>query len=285
MTGLADSCPWPCRLVLLTALLGLAPALPLMAGRTFEVGPGQALPAIGEVPWESLQAGDTVRIHWRAEPYREKWAIAVAGTAEAPVRVMGVPGPEGQLPVVDGADATCRPALDFWGEDRAILKIGGTRSAPEVTPSHITIEGLEFRGARPPATFTSGRGQGTYRDNAAAIWVESGVSIVLRRCRLHDCSNGLMSSRQSRDLLVEACEISGNGTEVGIYQHNVYTETLGIVFQYNHLGPLRRDSFGNNLKDRSAGTVIRYNWIEGGSRLLDLVESDHAPIRDAPEYR
>ena len=46
----------------------------------YEVGPGQALSAIGEVPWESLQPGDTVRIHWREEAYKEKWVIGRQGT-------------------------------------------------------------------------------------------------------------------------------------------------------------------------------------------------------------
>jgi hypothetical protein len=41
-----------------------------------------------------------------------------------------------------------------------------------------------------------------------------------------------------------------------------------------------------NLKDRSAGLIVRYNWIEGGNRNLDLVDGeDSAIIRNAPEYR
>ena len=31
--------------------------------------------------------------------------------------------------------------------------------------------------------------------------------------------------------------------------------------------------------------MIRYNWIEGGNRQLDLVESDYASIRNDPSYR
>ena len=31
----------------------------------YEVGPGQPLAAIGDVPWASLAPGDEVRIHWR----------------------------------------------------------------------------------------------------------------------------------------------------------------------------------------------------------------------------
>ena len=58
------------------------------------------------------------------------------------------------------------------------------------------------------------------------------------------------------------------------------------VFQNNRFGPLRARCPGNNLKDRSAGLVVRDNWIEGGNRALDLVDADGSPeLRDAPAYR
>lgn len=48
---------------------------------------------------------------------------------------------------------------------------------------------------------------------------------------------------------------------------------------------MRTNALGNNLKDRSAGLVVRYNWIEGGNRQLDLVETDSATIQGDPSYR
>lgn len=42
---------------------------------------------------------------------------------------------------------------------------------------------------------------------------------------------------------------------------------------------------GNNLKDRSAGTVIRYNYIENANRQIDLVESSYVSIISDPSYR
>jgi len=56
----------------------------------YDVGPGQPLANVGDVPWESLAAGDTVQIHWRATPYREKWVISRAGTAAQPITVRGI---------------------------------------------------------------------------------------------------------------------------------------------------------------------------------------------------
>src|SRR3954468_22697045 len=77
---------------------------------TFAVGPGQRYAAIGAVPWESLEAGDTVLIYWRTNVYHEKWVICRQGTLAAPITVRGVPGPQGELPVIDGDGATTRAA-------------------------------------------------------------------------------------------------------------------------------------------------------------------------------
>jgi len=149
----------------------------------------------------------------------------------------------------------------------------------------VTIENLEIRSARPPYTFTDDGGNvQTYSDNAAAIHVEAGAHITIRNCILRDSGNGFFSTAQCADLLLEGNHIYDNGIENSIYQHNNYTESLGITFQYNHFGPLRAGCRGNNLKDRSAGTVVRYNWIEAGNRTLDLVDSDHDDLIDDPTY-
>ncbi|MCG8550545.1 MAG: hypothetical protein MI799_09115, partial [Desulfobacterales bacterium] len=111
-----------------------------------------------------------------------------------------------------------------------------------------------------------------------------GSHITIRNCVLHDCANGFFAGAASADLLMESNHIFDNGIENSIYQHNNYTECRGLTFQYNHFGPLRSGCRGNNLKDRSAGTVIRYNWIEGGNRTLDLVDSGHNQLIHDPAY-
>jgi hypothetical protein len=249
------------------------------------VGPAQPLATPSEVPWEALVAGDSVLIHARAAPYRDKWVICRAGTPSAPIVVRGVPDAGGALPVIDGAGAVTRGALDFWNEERGVVKIGGANSPPDAMPAWIAIERLEIRGGRPENTFTGRSGLTAYAGNAAAIYIEKGQHLAVRGCHLTDCSNGLFCASQTSDLLVEGNRIDDNGNLGSIYEHNNYTEALGIVFQFNRFGPLRAGAGGNNLKDRSAGTVIRYNWIEGGNRQLDLVESDFDALRGDPRYR
>src|SRR5690242_14812407 len=57
---------------------------------TYDVGPGFDYTSVGAVPWDDLQAGDTVSIHYRPEPYRELILISGQGTLEAPIRVQGI---------------------------------------------------------------------------------------------------------------------------------------------------------------------------------------------------
>jgi len=67
--------------LLIAGILAAAVALPhAAAATTFEVGPGKTYANIGDVPLESLTAGDSVLIYYRATPYKEKFVVAAVGT-------------------------------------------------------------------------------------------------------------------------------------------------------------------------------------------------------------
>ena len=275
-----------------SALFVLFGACALAASATtYEVGPGKPLATPGAVPWESLLPGDTVLIYWRAAAYQDKWVICRQGTAAQPITVRGVVGPAGELPVIDGNGATTRTALNYWNENRGVIKIGGANIPADTTPQHIRLENLDIRSARPPYTYTSATGAaGSYVNGAAAIYVEKCENLIVRNCTLHDCGNGFFVSSNdvlaSRGITVERSYIYGNGNTGSGFEHNSYTEAAGMVFQFNRFGPLRSGAPGNNLKDRSAGLVVRGNWIEGGNRELDLVDAeDSVLLRNDPAYR
>ncbi|MEM7049520.1 MAG: right-handed parallel beta-helix repeat-containing protein [Acidobacteriota bacterium] len=278
----------PLRRTLVTAVIGCF--LSVAASATdYHVGPGQAATSIGEVPWATLQAGDRVLIHWRATPYAEKWVINRRGTATQPIVIRGLPGPNGEQPVIDGNGAVTASGLNFWNEVRGVIKIGGSNTPPDGLPGHLVIEGLEIRSGRPPFTFTDDGGSSqTYSSNAAAIYVEKAEHLTIRDCVLHDSGNGLFIGAfggQTQNVLITGNHLYDNGIVGSIFEHNSYTEALGITYQENRFGPLRSGAGGNNLKDRSAGLVVRYNWIEGGNRQLDLVESGSSTLINDPRYR
>lgn len=276
------------RLVVISHLALLSLLGNAVSGADYRVGPGQALQAIGDVPWAALQPGDRVLIDWRPTPYREKWVINRRGTPDAWIVVSGVPGPQGQLPVIDGRDAVTPEDLDYWNEERGLIKVGGSSTPPDGLPAYIRIEKLELRSARPPFTFVDdGGATRNYVNNAAAIYVEKAEHLVVRDCVIHDSGNGVFTGSfggLTRDLLFERNHFFDNGIEGSAFEHNTYTAAMGIVYQFNRFGALRAGADGNNLKDRSAGLVVRYNWIEDGNRQLDLVDGEAAVAAD-PSYR
>src|SRR5688572_25627223 len=152
-----------------------AALLVLALATDYPVGPGQTYASIGAVPWATLQPGDQVFIHWRATPYAEKWVICRQGTPSQPIAVRGVLGPGGERPVITGDGAVTAAGLNYWNEDRGVLKIGGANTPADLTPAWIVVENLEIRSARPGYAYTDDGGNaGAYATNAAAIYIEKG---------------------------------------------------------------------------------------------------------------
>ncbi len=260
----------------------------------YDVGDGQPYPNLASVPWHAVGAGSTVRLHWRAEPYREKILLSGRGTDTDPVRLVGVAGPNGERPILDGDGATTSAAFDYANAataSRSLIAISRRASqSSSHKPGEIEIEGLELRHANRTRSFTTAAGVVTaYHHSAAAIRIEGAEHVRIRDCVIHDNGNGIVSlsddaeATVTRDVLIEANDISNNGTTNDQNGANVSLEAVGVVLQHNRLGSPLLGSGGSNAKgpnvrDRSASTLMRYNWIEGGGFLLDLVESTESGI-------
>lgn len=270
------------------------------SGRDFPVGSGQKYARVGDVPWYDLGPGDTVRIYWRAEPYREQILLSNRGSADAPIRVCGVPGPNGERPVLSGDNATTGPNLHFIPydpiQDSGVILINRDASDSYYSrPGYINIEGLAVRSGYAGYQHTVSNGtKRAWGKGSASIAIIGADHINLRNCEISDSGNGLFTLSKDEaeatlvsDLLVEGCEIFGNGNVGSDHEHNVYSQTIGVTFQFNRFSRLRPGAGGANLKDRSAGTVVRYNRIEGSVRHLDLVDAQEhiqAAMAD-PRYR
>ena len=290
----------------MAAIAALPSALPMpttatcapsgVAGaRDYQVGPGVGqLSTLEQVPWATLAAGDTVRIFYRSTPYRGKFLIAGSGTASAPVRVCGVKSSTGQRPIIDGQNALTRLGLDYGDsastgyvhQARSVIVVKRLGSlAWEAYPSHIQIDGLEVRGAVPGNTFTDAQGVvRPYVAFGACIWIDRGHHITLADNVIHDCNQGVYSKSTedgdfavSQDIRLVGNHIYGNGIVGDVHMHNTYMASAGIIYEFNHYGPLRAGALGNAIKDRSVGTVVRYNRIEEGAHAIDLVEAEDFP--------
>ncbi|MFT3665096.1 hypothetical protein [Piscinibacter sp.] len=264
------------------------------------------LASLADVPWESLKAGDTVRIFYSATPYAGKFLIAAQGTADAPVRICGVKGPNGQRPVITGANAVTRRALaNAYGSSTAVSDIHQNRSvivvkplatqAYESYPRNIQIDGLVVRSAHPSYKFTDAAGASkSYTDFGACIWVDRGHNITIADNEITDCSQGIFSKSTddgdfavTKNLRIAGNTFTNNGIVGDVHMHSTYIQSHGVVYEFNRYGAMRSGASGNSLKDRSVGTVVRYNRIEDGSRAIDLVEAEDFPVyaKKQPDYR
>lgn len=266
----------------------------------YQVGPGVGqIPSIDQVPWESLTAGDTVRIFYQSTPYRGKFMLSAKGTAQAPVRICGVKSAEGLRPIIDGQNAITRLGQSYGDplhESRSVIVIKPLQSeAWTAYPSYIQVDGLEIRGATPANTFTDTHGVSqNYVSFGACIWVDRGHNITIADNVIHDCTNGMFSKSTddgdfavTKNLRIAGNYVYGNGVNGDDHEHNSYMQSVGITYEFNHYGPLRSGAIGSALKDRSVGTVIRNNFIEDGAHSLDLVESEDFSVTATadPAYR
>ncbi len=289
--------------------LGLSPCQPSGLGKDYQVGPNPGqLPSIADVPWESLQAGDTVRFFHRAEPYVGKFILAAQGTQAAPVRVCGVKGPNGERPVILGAGAATRAKLantmggqgsqaQPYNESRGVVFISRNWATEpwQSYPRHLRIDGLRIQGAHPRHAFHDSFGaRRNYMEFGACIWLDRGHDISIVDNEITDCSQGLYSRSSddgdysvTKNLRIAGNIFTDNGIVGGQGMHSAYTASDGVVYEYNRFGPLRAGATGNSIKDRSVGTVVRYNRIEDGARAIDLVEAEDFPnyALSKPAYR
>ena len=286
--------------------LGLTPCVASGRGTDYAVGPGLPYTSLDAVPWESLRAGDTVRIHHRDTPYRSKFLLAGQGTAEAPIRVCGVRGPNGERPVIDGSGATTRAALgplysntltySHVHQDRTVIAIKTLATEPWTAyPRHLQIDGLKITRGHPDYRYRTAAGlERRYAPFGACIWIDRGQHITIADNEITDCQMGIFSKSTedgefavTRHLRIAGNRFAGHGIAGDWHEHSVYLQSVGTVVEFNDFAPLRAGAPGNAIKDRSAGTVIRYNRIEEGAHAIDLVEAEDFPgvALKLPSYR
>ncbi|QGQ98031.1 hypothetical protein EHS13_25620 [Paenibacillus psychroresistens] len=253
------------------------------AGTLYDVGIGQTYTKLSQVPWLKLLPCDTVNIHWQPTPYKEITFLSNRGAANKFIRITGILGPNGERPVIDGNGATQTPGLPFI--NALFDKIGLFVISPPqgyvwgYKPGYIEISNLEIRNANQTNSITDITGAASnWHKFASGIYIERGENIAIINCDIHDNGNGLFQNSkydeqgQSRYLLVERNYLHDNGNAGSASEHNAYTEGVGTVYQYNRFGNTKAGSYGDNVKERSAGITFRYNFFEGGAFMIDLLD-------------
>lgn len=265
-------------------------------GTVYEVGPGKEHEDFSQVPFKELKPGDMVRVHYRAQPYRHILLLSARGAPEHPIRLCGVRGGNGERPVLDAKNATTPAATGMaarWNTLALILFNRHERGDyHQDYPAHWVVEGLRFQGAKEGVPFVDVEGKSrTFEDSSSCISVLRGKYLTFRDNEITGCGFGLFTkstdqeSERVENVLIEGNYIHGNNPDNLWSAHNVYTQALGIVVQFNRLVGAETT---NNFKDRSTGLVFRYNFVdEAGAHNLDLVEAEEyreTAVQD-PRYR
>lgn len=255
--------------------------------KTYEIGPGRPLTRLADLDWSRLGPGDTVNIHVTPGGYHELIQISSRGTPASWITINGVPDPvTGELPVIDGRDATLAPQFrNHWeGLHGYGAVVVGTRPgfAQGYKPGYVTIRGLDVRGCAVGNAFIDVDGtRRTYGNVGAGVYLERCDHVTVSGCVIHDNGEGIFGAGQSTfdrlmtNIVVDSNRIFGNGNVGSEREHNTYIEAVGTLYQFNRYGPLRSGALGAGLKDRSVGTVIRGNWIEGGLHQLQIPEAQN----------
>jgi hypothetical protein len=253
---------------------------------TYNVGPAHTYAALHDVPWDKVGPGDTVKVFWQATPYLDKIVLNNSGTSSAPITIIGINGPNGQKPIISALGAIENPQAKFWSNQ--VSKQGIFTLAPvgySVEVQWITISNFELKDALRESWFINSKGETKYYNyHASAVALYHAKNIVIHNCIIHNNENGIFGKSEGwangdlRNIKVRGNTFYGNGRAYEDHYHNSYIEGIHTVYEYNTFLKPKDGSAGCNIKDRGAGTVVRYNWLEGGLRILDLVDpEDGAP--------
>ena len=230
-------------------------------GNVIDVGPGKTYTEIHDIPLNLIIKNTLIKIFHRSTPYRTKVFVDVIANENEKVRFQGIPNADGILPIITFENATT------WGNTiNTTLESGSTFvvfGTWDNKPSWIDIVNLHIK-------------DGPY----AGVWAK-GDNISVKGCILEGNANGVFfqAANQllieiSTNMLIEGCKFTNNGTVGGWLHHNIYSQGMNCLIQFNTIEKLQTGALGSSLKDRSSHTVIRYNYIETSSRTIDLVEPE-----------
>jgi len=251
-------------------------------GTVYEVGPGKQYADPVALPWTEFKDGDAIKVYWREEPYRNLFFIGWSDFS-----LIGVPGPNGQKPIIDGDGAVAvTRGINYYNQDRGLVRIGESAVPKIKYLENILVEGFEFRNAwrtnaTPEKPANKGyHGQDTpnvnqgWADNASGVQATGVKNITIRNNVFHEMKIGVQinssyPSRISTNCVVENNEFFTIGSDD--QSHVLYLECDREKIRNNKV--TQPPGWSSTFKSRGICTEIVNNWIKAGDRAVDLVDS------------
>jgi hypothetical protein len=263
-------------------------------GSRYDVGGGNNHSAeLDGVPWQSLQPGDVVNIYYRAEPYRHKILLSEQGTAANPIVINGVTNASGVRPTIHAANAVSVNPQEWNDAYQSSLIMINKRNMTGTygeNAEYYEIKNLRLTGVRPSNSYTHNGVTTNYVGFARAIWSAGGQYITVEGMVFEDNGSGIFIQANddpgslSKAWTVRGSKFENNGNHNR--DHQLYFQAVADPGEFNIVEgnyfapPTPGQESIAQLKMRSVGAVVRYNWFNSAHRTLDIVEAQDA----IPDY-
>ena len=242
---------------------------------------------------ETIPGGTTV---YFTPPYYEKIIITASGTVLNPILVQGIPDPTtGALPILDAHNATTGPNMAHHGTPAAGWDTGGFVLFMMVPNSsswatYVTFSGFRVQQAHTGQTNYDGS-NASYTTGGIGVRVFEGDHITITNDEVFGNDGGLFGATNGTTSCsycqwVTNVTISGNhiySNGLGSGSHQSYLEGQNLTYENNWFDAPTVGSGCSQLKDRSSGTVIRYNLFYPSARELDLVDAQNSFLVTVPQ--
>ncbi len=281
---------------------------PALTGGDYEVGAGKAYHTIAATPALTGWTPGTIMRIWNTDTtgvnpstFNEYYNIAKSGTPTQPIIVCGVADSQGNLPIMDGTNATAQSDVDINAGDGMIIlwpQTGhyGYWQTGSVGPSYVSITGLHLRNANSTLKrYSPGSGTLTaWNSFTGCINGRSGSYVDISGNELDNCSLGLFTDdnannawatvTQNLTFMGNHIQLAGDPGSPG-GTHGEYAQTFYGLFEGNRVDN-PTPYIGSQDKWRGVEGIFRYNYIgNGAQRLLDLVENqDGGTYMDMEQY-
>ncbi|MHB1956983.1 MAG: hypothetical protein ACYCOU_24970, partial [Sulfobacillus sp.] len=226
-------------------------------------------------------------------PYFEKIIVTASGTSTSPIVIEGIPNPTtGELPALDPAFATTGPNMAHTGSTSqfdayATSLLFAWNSAYTSYPEYVTFENIRLQDAKRGLTqydgtntaYTTAVGWSTRLDDLSYGTLH-GVQAIYCQLGIFGADNPGLSYPNILDhLTMDSNYFYQDGEGSG--EHSSYIESRGVTYQYSWYDTT---TGGSELKDRSSGTVIRYNRfaLSASGEANDLVASQNGAFDIIP---
>jgi hypothetical protein len=269
---------------------------PTMLGTVYEVGPSQTFKTLAAVPFPTMVAGSTVRLHnedtsgLHPTEYHEYVQISQQGTPTQPFRMCGVPDSKGNLPILDAAHATGRSDTSTFAPGYGLITLRSNfrwSFYPNFAgAAYILVEGIHVRNAKTGYSYVAPDGSaGQWSDGSSGLRISEGHNTAFVGNDVDNCGNGAFSlfigdggwGASTINVLWEGNHFHMNGAINSYLSHQLYLQGWGEIVQFNRIDDYQPGGFGSNLKSRGIQGVIRYNYFgDGASRQMDLVDVEDA---------